>query len=239
MPPIALGAAAAPSPPWSGLACPSARGGEDADAARAVVDTLAAADGARRVDTDPPCRPPTPTPARRGDPGHAPPPRAGEADARRAVAAKTGVVPPAARPPVKAAPVDVSAEAAKRLDVARAKIDSNLVDQGIVDLRAIVGDYPGTPRPPTRPTWSQRPSRGSGRADDAMAAHVEFANRFAGDARLAASQLALADLTLKSRQPNRDDSAREIFGRAAAAARAPPRPCVRCRARSASKTGGA
>jgi TolA-binding protein len=58
----------------------------------------------------------------------------------------------------------------------------------------------------------------AGRTDDAMAAHVEFENRFANDSRLAESQLALADLTLKSRRPNREDAAREAYGRAAAAA---------------------
>ncbi len=51
-----------------------------------------------------------------------------------------------------------------------------------------------------------------------MAAHVEFENRFGSDPRLAESQLALADLTLKSRQPNREEAARAIYGRAAAAA---------------------
>ena len=55
-----------------------------------------------------------------------------------------------------------------------------------------------------------------------MAAHVEFANRFAADPRVAGSQVALGELTLKSRQPNRDEAARDIFGRAAQTAPGTP-----------------
>ena len=55
-----------------------------------------------------------------------------------------------------------------------------------------------------------------------MAAHVEFANRFGNDRRLAERQVALGDLTLKSRQPNRDDAARAAYGRAATAAPGTP-----------------
>ncbi len=136
-----------------------------------------------------------------------------------AVAAKGAGVPP---PTTKVAAPDLNAEAAKRLEVARAKIGSNLVDQGINDLRAVITEFPTTPMAADAAYLVAETFTRLGRADDAMAAHVEFANRFASDARLADSQFALGDLTLKSRQPTRDEAAREIFGRAAAAAPGSP-----------------
>jgi serine/threonine protein kinase/tetratricopeptide (TPR) repeat protein len=136
-------------------------------------------------------------------------------------------VPPGTRPPAKAAPgvaaaatpvPDPSSEAATRLEVARAKLKSNLVDQGIADLRAIVSEYPSTTVAADASFLAAETLTRLGRADDAMAAHLEFGNRFGSDPRLADSQLTLAELTLKSRQPNREEAARAIFGRAAAAA---------------------
>jgi len=133
-----------------------------------------------------------------------------------------------AKPPVKGtaattaatttAPPDLSAEATQRMDIARAKLGSNLLDQGVADLRAIVSDFPATPVAADAAFLAADALTRAGRTGDAMAAHVEFENRFGSDPRLAESQLALADLTLKSRQPNREEAARAIYGRAAAAA---------------------
>ena len=128
-----------------------------------------------------------------------------------------GTVPGA--PPVAA---DTSREATTRLEVAREKLNSNLVDQGIADLRAIVSDYASSPVAADASYLAAQTLTRLGRVDDAMAAHLEFANRFGGDGRLAESQAALADLTLKSRQPNREDAARVLYGRAAAAAPGSP-----------------
>ena len=148
----------------------------------------------------------------------APPPKSTTPGTTIAVATKGAVT----SPPAKVTAPDPNAEAAKRLEVARAKIGSNLVDQGIVDLRAVISEFPSTPMAADAAYLVAETFTRLGRADDAMAAHVEFANRFAGDARLADSQFALGDLTLKSRQPTRDEAAREIFGRAAAAAPGTP-----------------
>ena len=141
----------------------------------------------------------------------------------KATATATTATPPkgAAPPPASKAP-DATAEAATRLGVARAKLTSNLVDQGVADLRAIVNDFPSSAVAADASYLVSETFTRLGRADDAMAAHVEFANRFANDPRLAESQLALGELTLKSRQPDRDDAARQIFGRAATAAPATP-----------------
>ena len=161
-------------------------------------------------------------PAATTPPGAPPPPlkSATAPAATLAPATKGAVVPPL--PATKVAAPDLNAEAAKRLEVARAKIGSNLVDQGITDLRAVITEFPTTPIAADAAYLVAETFTRLGRADDAMAAHVEFANRFAGDARLAESQYALGDLTLKSRQPTRDETAREIFGRAAAAAPGSP-----------------
>ena len=148
----------------------------------------------------------------------APPPKSTTPGTTIAMATKGAVT----SPPAKVTAPDPNAEVAKRLEVARAKIGSNLVDQGIVDLRAVISEFPSTPMAADAAYLVAETFTRLGRADDAMAAHVEFANRFAGDARLADSQFALGDLTLKSRQPTRDEAAREIFGRAAAAAPGTP-----------------
>ena len=168
----------------------------------------------------PPAAAPAPVPASTTTPpgAPAPPPKSTTPGTTIAAATKGAVTSPAA----KLTAPDPNAEAAKRLEVARAKIGSNLVDQGIVDLRAVISEFPSTPMAADAAYLVAETFTRLGRADDAMAAHVEFANRFAGDARLADSQFALGDLTLKSRQPTRDEAAREIFGRAAATAPGTP-----------------
>jgi TolA-binding protein len=62
----------------------------------------------------------------------------------------------------------------------------------------------------------------AGRTTDAMGAYVEFESRFAKDRRVPESQVALADLTLDSRQPNREEAARALYAKAAAAAPGTP-----------------
>jgi serine/threonine protein kinase/TolA-binding protein len=183
--------------------------------APAAADTTAPAAASATPATTPPAtvEPGKPTPARTAPasaPGSPAPPVKGTAVATAAATAKP------------AAPPDLSAEAAKRMDVAKAKISSNLVDQGVADLRAIVNEFPSTAIAADAAYLAAETLGRAGRIEDAMAAHVEFANRFSSDSRVADSQLALADLTLKSKQPNRDDAARQAYGRAAAAAPGTP-----------------
>jgi len=177
---------------------------------------------------------PPPPDAAAPDPAAATPPvaDASKAGAGATVPPKTATSavapPPKGGPATKAAPgatplpADANREAATRLEVAREKLNSNLIDQGIADLRSIVSDYPATAVAADASYLAAQTLTRLGRADDAMAAHLEFANRFAGDARFAESQVALGELTLKSRQPNREEAARAIFGRAAAAAPGTP-----------------
>jgi len=161
-------------------------------------------------------------------PAATPPPGTAAAAAAGAPPASSALPGATAKPPVKGpastiagpttAPPDGLAEATKRMEIARAKLGSNLLDQGVADLRAIVTDFPSTLVAADAAFLAADALTRAGRTEDAMAAHVEFENRFGNDARLADSQFALADLTLKSRRPNREEAARAIYGRAAAAA---------------------
>lgn len=179
------------------------------------------------VSTPPAATPATPgaTPAAPTAPAASTPPVTASAKPGATPPAPGATTPPKgatsapAKPP--AAP-DLSAEAAKRLEVARAKLGSNLIDQGLADLRAIVNDFPATAIAADAAYLTADTLTKAGRVEDAMAAHVEFANRFASDARLGESQLALAELALKSKQSNRDDIARAAYGRAAVAAPGTP-----------------
>ncbi len=202
------------------------RGGSEPPAADAA--TTAATPGDPSVpamyDGAPATASPTTTPAAPTTPVATPPPGKSATAAPAAPGTAPGTPPGTTAKPVVPAkgatppPPDLTAEATKRMDVARAKLSSNLLDQGVADLRAIVTDFPGTTVAADAAFLAADALTRAGRTDDAMAAHVEFENRFGSDSRLAESQLALADLTLKSRRPNREDAAREAYGRAAAAA---------------------
>ncbi len=128
-------------------------------------------------------------------------PRPGTTDAKGAVTDAKGL-----------APSRDDLAAAERLEVAKAKLASNLLDQAVADLRQIVIDYPSSRLAANAAFMAADVLDKADRVEDAMGAHVEFANRFRSDPRVAASQLQLADLTLRSRRPNRESSAREIYG---------------------------
>lgn len=203
------------------------RGGSEPPAADAATATATPTPGDPSVPAmydGPAATPAAATPAAPATPVATAPPGKGAAAVPAAPGTAPGTAPGAAAKPLVPAkgatppPPDLTAEATKRMDVARAKLSSNLVDQGVADLRAIVTDFPGTTVAADAAFLAADALTRAGRTDDAMAAHVEFENRFGSDSRLAESQLALADLTLKSRRPNREDAAREAYGRAAAAA---------------------
>lgn len=126
--------------------------------------------------------------------------------------------PPASRPASPAPPVPATvgktgeAAARERLDIARAKLNSNLLEPALTDLRQIFIDFPNTSAAAEASFMSAEILEKLGRLEDAMAAHVEFNTRFARDRRLAVSKLRLAELTLQSRQPAREDTARALLG---------------------------
>jgi TolA-binding protein len=102
--------------------------------------------------------------------------------------------------------------ARERLDIARAKLNSNLLEPALADLRQVVIDFPTSAAAAEAAFTSGEILEKLGRLEDAMAAHIEFNTRFATDRRLAVSKLRLAQLTLQSRQPDRENSARQILG---------------------------
>lgn len=103
------------------------------------------------------------------------------------------------------------AAARERLDIARAKLNSSLLEPALADLRQISIDFPGSAAAADASLLSAEILEKLGRREDAMAAHIEFNKRFAKDHRLAASKLRLAELTLQSRQANREVTARAIL----------------------------
>jgi TolA-binding protein len=179
------------------------------------------------VETPPPgtekpaVTPATPAPAPSGAPAPsatpATPPAAKRPTERPTdtkVATTTPPPPPAAEPAPPATPAvsPADAEAARRMEIARTKLNSNLPDQAVADLRQIVRDYPQSAMASDAAYLAAETLEKMNRIEDAMAAHLEFANRFPSDPRMAPSRLRLAELTLRSKQPNRETSALDIFG---------------------------
>jgi tetratricopeptide (TPR) repeat protein len=104
------------------------------------------------------------------------------------------------------------AEAAERLEVARAKLANNLVDPGVADLRQIVLDYPGSPVAIDASFLAGDALEKAGRAEEAMAIYVEFDRRFAGNARVAQSKLRRARLLQQSRAQPRQNEGYALYG---------------------------
>ncbi len=131
-------------------------------------------------------------------------------------ASKEGALPPTTPVP---SPASRNAEAAarERLDIARAKLNSNLLEPALADLRQIFIDFPSSAAAAEASFMSAEILERLGRLEEAMAAHIEFNKRFAKDPRLPASKLRLAQLTLQSRQPDRETRARQILGEIATA----------------------
>jgi TolA-binding protein len=101
--------------------------------------------------------------------------------------------------------------ARERLDIARAKMNSNLLEPALIDLAQIRADAPTSAAAADASFLSAEILEKLGRIEDAMAVHVEFNKRFASDSRLPASQLRLAELTLKSRHNNKEATARALL----------------------------
>jgi tetratricopeptide (TPR) repeat protein len=126
--------------------------------------------------------------------------------------AKPATGTPAAAPPAAAAK---EIEARERLEVARAKLGSNLVDQGVNDLRQILLDYPGSPVAVEAAFLAAESLEKAGRPDDAMAVYVEFDRRFAGNARVAESKLRRARLLQAAKAQPRQVEGYQLLGEVA------------------------
>jgi TolA-binding protein len=107
------------------------------------------------------------------------------------------------------------AEAAQRLEVAKAKMAASLNDQALADLRLIIVDYPNSPAAAEAAFLAADIHERTGRDDDAMAAFVEFESRFAKDRRTPESKLRRAQILARRPQPVFQLQAREILNNVA------------------------
>ena len=142
------------------------------------------------------------------------PPRATTEPPTAAKTAPKTATPPPARAAAAAPSTDALAK--DRLDIARAKINSNLLEPALADLAQLRLDFPTSEAAAEASFLSAQIYERLGRIEDAMAVHVEFSKRFGSDARLAVSKLRLAELTLKSRHANKEATARAMLGEIAA-----------------------
>ena len=122
----------------------------------------------------------------------------------------------AAKSPVRVpVPVSRDSEAAQRLDVAKAKLANNLNDQALADLRQIILDYPNTAPAAEAAFLAADVHEKTGRMDDAMAAFVEFEQRFSRDRRAVESKLRRAQILSGRQNAQSQTQARELWGEVA------------------------
>ncbi len=112
-------------------------------------------------------------------------------------------------------PVSRDSEAAQRLDVAKAKLANNLNDQALADLRQIILDYPNTAPAAEAAFLAADVHEKTGRMDDAMAAFVEFEQRFSRDRRAVESKLRRAQILSGRQNAQSQTQARELWGEVA------------------------
>ena len=112
-------------------------------------------------------------------------------------------------------PVSRDSEASQRLDVAKAKLANNLNDQALADLRQIIAEYPNTAPAAEAAFLAADVHEKTGRMDDAMAAFVEFEQRFARDRRAVESKLRRAQILSRRETPQAQMQARELWAQVA------------------------
>jgi TolA-binding protein len=112
-------------------------------------------------------------------------------------------------------PVSRDSEAAQRLDVAKAKLANNLNEQALEDLRQIILEYPNTAPAAEAAFLAADVHEKLGRADDALAAFVEFEQRFAKDRRAPESKLRRAQILTRRATLPAINQARELYGQIA------------------------
>jgi serine/threonine protein kinase/outer membrane protein assembly factor BamD (BamD/ComL family) len=91
--------------------------------------------------------------------------------------------------------------------VAQAKFDARLYDQALSDLTNGMKDFPSSPSAPGAYLLVARIYDQQKRPDDAMASYVELRSKFSSTPEAAEGTVILADLTLRSKQENRESAA--------------------------------
>jgi TolA-binding protein len=104
-----------------------------------------------------------------------------------------------------------NSENVARLAAARAKFDARLYDQALDDARSLMASPGADAIVPAGQLLVGRIFERMGKSDDAMAAYVELRTSHPGAPEVAAATLALGDLTLRSKQQNREEAARALL----------------------------
>ena len=114
-----------------------------------------------------------------------------------------------ANPPAKKAEEAAPAvdELKDTIRVAQAKFDARLYDQALSDLAVGVKAYPSSPSAPSAYLLLARTYDQQKRPEDAMASYVELRSKFSSAPEAAEGTVALADMTLRSKQENREAAA--------------------------------
>jgi serine/threonine protein kinase/TolA-binding protein len=177
------------------------------------------------VPTDAPASAPPPAPA------SAPPTTKAAANAPKpagaaVVSGATAAAKPAQAlvPPLEKAPAlapaspavpSREAQANQLLEVAKAKIANNLIDQGLTDLRQIIIDFPGSRTAAEAAFLAGETHEKAGRTEDAMAAYLEFESRFGSDRRAADAKLRRAAMLGRQRPAAAQAKSLELLGEVA------------------------
>jgi TolA-binding protein len=99
-----------------------------------------------------------------------------------------------------------------QMRIAQAKIDAKLYDQALIDLKTALSQNPASTSAPAALLLVADTYGRQGRTDDAMAAYVELRGKY-GTAKpaMAEATYRLAELTLQSKQDDKEASARALF----------------------------
>jgi serine/threonine protein kinase/tetratricopeptide (TPR) repeat protein len=98
-------------------------------------------------------------------------------------------------------PISRDTQAAQLLEVAKAKLANNLIEPGLSDLRQLIIDFPGSRAAAEAAFMAGDIYDKAGRQEEAMAAYVEFEQRFGNDRRVADAKIRRSAILGRQRQP--------------------------------------
>jgi serine/threonine protein kinase/TolA-binding protein len=120
----------------------------------------------------------------------------------------TAVTPATPTVTPSATPEPVVAPLIEQIRIARAKIDARLYDQGVADLKDALSKNPASANAPAALLLVANTYNDQGRADDARATYVELRSKYAAaKTAMAEATFKLAELTLQSKQQNKEADA--------------------------------
>jgi tRNA A-37 threonylcarbamoyl transferase component Bud32/TolA-binding protein len=147
----------------------------------------------------------------------APAPTPAPAPAAGAKPAPKPAAPPAAAPAAVVTPALEDARkgddpAAALFKTAQAKVDAQLLDQALDDLKKAVASYASSATAPAAQLLIGQIYERQNRPDDAQAAYVELRSQYGNTAAAADATYQLAELVAKGKRGDRDAAARALYG---------------------------